>query len=543
MFPLLPRIEGFTVPWQRKLLAPDALLLQIAVRPASLRASVVRLDNRLRAEAPEFEDFSVQYPAIRAAMHIAAIFAIYLSFVMLVPAAVDLYYGNDDWQVFAFSAFFTGGAGLAVALATQGRQPPITSRFGFFIVNLLWLLTSLIGAIPLLASSLDISLTDAIFESVAGVTTTGATVITGLDGLPPGLLLWRSLLQWIGGLGVIALGLFILPLLNVGAISYFKIESSSTDDNPFARFSTYTISLISVYAALTLICAIAYTAAGMSGFNAVNHALTTISTAGFSTHDASMGFYADRPAVLWVGTIFMFIGALPFSILILFALRGRLDALRDPQIRVFAFYVLLLILCVTIYLRVSSDISLFEAFTMTAFNFTSIITTTGYASSDYGQWGAFAFACAFVAMFLGGCSGSTTGGIKAYRFLILFELMANGLRRLVYPNTVLSVRYGDRPVDEAMQRAVVLFISSFLVIWLITIVLLAATGLDFITAMSGALTALTNVGPGLGDTIGPAGNFSSLPDAAKWIITMAMLLGRLEILAVLVIFTPVFWRR
>lgn len=483
------------------------------------------------------------YPAIRAAAHIAAIFAIYLSVVMLVPAAVDLYYGNDDWQVFAFSAFFTGGLATAVVLATQGTVPPITSRFGFFVVNLLWLMTTLIGAIPLLASSLEISVADAIFEAAAGVTTTGSTVIVGLDGLSPGILLWRSLLQWIGGLGVIALGLFILPLLNVGGVSYFKIESSSIDDRPFERFSTFTIALIGVYVALTVICTIAYAAAGMSGFNAVNHALTTISTAGFSTHDASMGHYADQPAILWVGTIFMFIGALPFSILILFGLRGRLDALGDPQIRVFAFYVLLLILAVTIYLRVSEDIGFFEALTQTAFNFMSIITTTGYASSDYGQWGAFAFACAFVAMFLGGCSGSTTGGIKAYRFLILFELLANGLRRLVYPNTVLSVRYGDRAVDETLQRAVVLFISAFLVIWLITIVLLAATGLDFITAMSGALTALTNVGPGLGDTIGPAGNFSSLPDVSKWILTVAMLMGRLELLAVLVIFTPVFWRR
>jgi trk system potassium uptake protein len=517
-------------------------LLHIARPPANVGRSP-RKGGPPRVGAPEFEGQFVQYPAIRAAMHIAAIFAIYLSFVMLVPAAVDLYYGNDDWQVFAFSAFFTGGLAMAVVLATQGRPPPITSSFGFFVVNLLWIMTSLIGAVPLLASSLEISFTDAMFEAVAGVTTTGATVISGLDDLPPGLLLWRSLLQWIGGLGVIALGLFILPLLNVGGVSYFKIESSDIEERPFARFSTFTISLIAIYVALTIVCALAYAMAGMTGFNAINHALTTIATAGFSTHDASMGFYADRPAVLWVGTVFMFIGALPFTILILFGLRGRLDALRDPQIRVFAFYVVLFILGVTIHLRLTSDLDFFDALTRTAFNFMSIITTTGYASDDYGQWGAFAFACAFVAMFLGGCSGSTTGGIKAYRFLILFELLGNGLRKLVYPNTVLSVRYGDRPVDETMQRAVVLFISAFFVIWLITILLLAATGLDFITALSGALTALTNVGPGLGDTIGPAGNFAPLPDTAKWILTAAMLMGRLEILAVLVIATPVFWRR
>ncbi len=485
----------------------------------------------------------MQYLAIRTAIHIAAIFAIYLSLAMFIPAGVDLYFGNDDWQVFAFSAVLTGGLALAVAAATQGRPPVLSARFGFFVVNLLWLTTCIVGAIPFLTSSLEISLTDAVFESVSGITTTGGTVLTGLDSMPPGILIWRSLLQWIGGLGVIALGLFVLPFLNVGGVSYFKIESSDISDRPFERFSTYTTSLIAIYVALTVICAICYAAAGMTGFNAVNHALTTISTAGFSTHDSSMAFYDDNLPVLWIGTVFMFIGALPFAIVILLFTRGRIESLRDPQLRVFAGYLVIFILAVTIYVRLSSDIGFVDALTHSAFNFMSIITTTGYASSDYTAWGPFAFACAFVAMFLGGCSGSTTGGIKAYRFLILFELVLNGLRRLVYPNTVQSVRYGDRPVDDAMQRAVVLFIASFFILWLITTILLSATGLDFISAMSGALTALTNVGPGLGDIIGPVGNFSTVPETAKWILALAMLMGRLEILAVLVVFTPIFWNR
>lgn len=485
----------------------------------------------------------LQYAAVRAAIHIASVFAIYLSVAMLLPAAVDLYYGHDDWRVFAFSAFFTGGLALAVVLATQGRPPPISTRFGFFVVNLLWVTTSVIGSVPLMASSLGLSLTDAFFEAASGITTTGATVLVGLDSMPPGILLWRSLLQWMGGLGVIALGLFVLPFLNVGGVSYFKIESSDVGDRPFERFSTYSISLITIYSLLTLVCGIAYAAAGMGGFEALNHALTTIATAGFSTHDASMGHYGDNLAILWIGTIFMFIGALPFSIVILLTVAGRLDALRDPQIRVYASYVVIAIVAVTIYNRVSTGEPLFHTLTHTAFNLVSIITTTGFASTDYMQWGPFAVACAFGAMFLGGCSGSTSGGIKAYRYLILFELLANGLRRFIYPNMVLTVRYGDRPVDDAMQRAVVLFISAFLVIWLILTILLAATGLDLVSAFSGALTALTNVGPGLGEIVGPAGNFSTVPDAAKWLMSLGMLLGRLEILAVLVIFTPAFWRR
>jgi trk system potassium uptake protein TrkH len=462
---------------------------------------------------------------------------------MLIPAAVDLYYGNRDWQVFAFSALLLGGLALAVTLATQGRPPQVTTRFGFLLVNLLWLTLAVAGAVPFVMSSLGMSLTDAFFESVSGITTTGSTVINGLDHAPPGILIWRSLLSFMGGLGVIALGLFLLPFLNIGGVSYFKIESSDIQDRPFERFQTFTISLIGIYSALVFLCAVCYTAAGMEGFHAVNHAMSTVATGGFSTHDTSFLRYADNPAILWTGTVFMFVGSLPFSIMILFAVRGRLDALQDPQIRVFAGYTIVFAIALAVYLRVHRDMDFFDALTHATFNILSVISTAGFASDDYTRWGPFAVACIFVATFLGGCSGSTTGGIKAYRFLILFELMANGLRRLIYPNTVLPVRYGDRPVPDDMQRAVVLFIACFLVLWGITTVLLGAAGLDFVTAVTGALTSLTNVGPGLGDTIGPLGNFSGLPDAAKWVCAAAMLLGRLEILAVLVIFTPTFWRR
>jgi len=486
---------------------------------------------------------SLNSQSVRAAIHIAAIFGIYLSLAMLVPAFVDFYFRNPDWQVFALSAFFTGGLSLATALATQGRNVTANARFGFLIVNLLWATTAFVGAVPLMASSLSLDLADAVFESVSALTTTGSTVIVGLDTLPPGLLIWRSLLQWIGGLGVIVLGLLILPFLNIGGVSYFKLESSDIEDRPFERLSVFIMSILGIYSSLTFACAIAYAAAGMSGFDAVNHAMTTLSTGGYSTHDSSFGFFGDNLALLWIASVFMFVGGLPFSILALLAFRGRLDAARDPQIRAFALYVLFFAVAVAIYVRINTGQPFFAVFTHSMFNFVSIITTTGYASQDYSTWGAFAVACAFIATFLGGCSGSTAGGIKAYRFIILFELMGNGLRRLVYPSSVHTVRYGDRPVDDDMQRAVVLFIASFFVIWVATTVLLAGTGLDFMTSLTGALTALTNVGPGLGDVIGPAGNFSTIPDPAKWVLVLAMLLGRLEILTVLVIFAPVFWRR
>ncbi|MCV0396891.1 MAG: TrkH family potassium uptake protein [Rhizobiaceae bacterium] len=485
----------------------------------------------------------MQSLAVRYAIHISAVFALYLSGLMLIPALVDLYYDHDDWQIFAVSALLLGGFSSAVALATQSRDVVASPRFAFLLVNMLWFTFAVAGMLPLMASSFQLGFTDAFFESVSAATATGATVMSGLDTAPPGLLLWRSLLQCLGGLGVIAVGLFILPFLNIGGVSYFKIESSDIEDKPFARFATFAVSLLGIYLSLVLICAIAYAAAGMTIFNAVNHAMTTVATAGMSTHDTSFVRYTDTPAVLWIAIVFMIIGSLPFSIMILFILRGRVEALRDPQIRVFLGYAAFFSVAVAIYLRITQDVPFFEAITLSTFNFVSIITTTGYASSDYSLWGAFAVACAFVATFLGGCSGSTTGGIKAYRFLILFRLMANGLRKLIYPHAIVTVRYGDRTVDDTMQRAVVLYISSFLVIWVALIILLAATGLDLTTATSGALTALTNVGPGLGDTIGPAGNYATLPDAAKWFLAIAMLLGRLELLAVLVIFTPGFWSR
>ncbi len=301
-------------------------------------------------------------------------------------------------------------------------------------------------------------------------------------------------------------------------------------------------SLVTLFTLLVCACAAAYALAGMELFDAANHAMATLATGGFSTHDTSFARYATNPAILWIAVTFMMLGSLPFSILLLFAFRGRREALRDPQINVFLGYCVAFVVVMSVYVRIHDGAPYFEALTQSAFNLVSIITTTGFASTDYTLWGPFAVTAFFIATFLGGCSGSTTGGIKAYRFLILFEMLSSGLRKLLYPHVVSPIRYGERTVDPDMQRAVVLFIASFFVVWGVVTLLLAATGLELVTALSGALTVLTNVGPGLGSIIGPAGNFSTLPDPAKWICSVAMLLGRLEVLAVLVVFTPVFWR-
>lgn len=460
---------------------------------------------------------------------------------MLLPAAVDLYYANSDWKVFTVCSLTAGAIASIVAAATRHSATIRSTRLAFLVVVLLWTILGVVGGLPFYTASLKMDFASAVFESVSAITTTGSTVIAGLDGLPPGILLWRSLLQWIGGLGVIALGLFFLPLLNVGGFSYLRIESSDIEDRPFERLSSFLRALVAIYIALTVLCTAAYGWAGMTTFDAVNHAMTTVATGGFSTHDASFGHFASNP-ILWIGTLFMVLAALPFSILILFMVRGRLDALRDPQIRLFLAYTVVAILLLAVHRRAVEDVPFAEALTTTTFNIVSIITTTGYASEDYTLWGPFAVMVVFFAMFLGGCSGSTSGGVKAYRFHILAGMLRNGLRLLVYGRAVQTLRYGSRTVDEEMQRSVVLFVIGFLAVWVVGALALAAGNVDIVTSLTATLTALTNVGPGLGPIIGPAGNFSPLSDYAKWILAVTMLLGRLEILAVLVVFTPTFWR-
>lgn len=479
---------------------------------------------------------------IRSAIFIAAVSGLYLAVAMLVPAMVDLYYSNDDWKLFAFSALFIGGFSLAAALATRGNPAPFSKRLGFLVVNLLWLVLTLVGAIPLYLSNLGLSFADAVFESTSAITTTGATVISGLDHLAPGLLMWRSLLNWIGGVGIVALGLLILPFLRIGGFSFFRMESSDTAERPFARFAVFVRAFFAVYIGLTATCAILYGTFGMGTFDAVNHAMATIATGGFSTRDASFGAF-DSLMILWTGTVFMIIGGMPFSILILFAVRGRLDSLRDPQIAAYLMIILAATLAITSYLRLNGEESFIHSFTHAAFNVTSIVTTTGFVSADYAQWGPFVVTLVFFLTFLGGCSGSTSGGLKAYRIVILFGAVRAGIRRLIYPNAIHTIRYGTITVESEMLRSVLLFLGLYIFLWAAGGVALSATGLDLETSLSGSITALANVGPGLGKIIGPSGNYAILSDTAKLMLSALMLLGRLEIFVMLVMFSPAFWRR
>lgn len=477
----------------------------------------------------------------RSAINIAATCGLYLAMAMLVPALIDLYYGHPDWKVFVLSAAIVGGFSMITAAATRSGPPPFNKKMGFLLVNLLWVVFSVAGAVPLWASSIGLDFSQAFFESVSAVTTTGSTVIVGLDNAPPGILLWRSMLHWLGGIGIVALGLFVMPYLRVGGMSFFKMESSETNEKPFARIATYTRAFIVVYVGITLVCAITYDVLGMNRFDAINHAMSTVATGGFSTHDASFGYFNSTP-LLWAGTVFMTVCSLPFSILIVLMVRGRLDALRDPQIFVFLAYLTAFSLAIAIYHRIVNGVEFHEAITHGFFTMASILSTTGLVSQDYTLWGPFVATLCLFATFMGGCSGSTAGGIKAYRFIIIFSSIKAGLHKLIYPNSIQAVRYGKFTVDPDMQRTVFLFFCTYLLLWVLGSVALAALGHDVLTAISSVITCLSNTGPGIGAIVGPAGNFSSFNDASLYILSLMMLLGRLEVLTVLVILTPLFWK-
>lgn len=476
----------------------------------------------------------------RSATQVSAVFAFYLACTMLLPALVDLWKGNDDWEVFAFSAFLVGVPAALIAVATRGTAPRVSVRYAIITVNMLWLTFAVAGMVPLMLSSAGLDLADAFFESVSGITTTGSTVMSGLDTMAPGILLWRALLQWFGGIGVIALGLFILPYLRIGSTSMFRIESSDRSENPFARFRTYARWMIAIYVSCTLACALLYQQFGMAGFDAVCHAMATVSTGGFGTKDTSFIGYQDL-GIQWTAIVFMLLGATPFTALILLAMKASIRQADLSQVRFMIAACGVLTIALAVHMHLTGRMAFGDGLTAAAFNIVSLTTTTGFASADYLQWGGFAGSVFLLTTVLGGCSGSTSGGIKAYRWLIAFRMIRRSLETLVHPHAVGSVRWGHAPVEEQMQQVTVLFFTTYFLILLVGTMALTALGMDLMGGFSATLTALGNVGPGLTAEIGPVGNFAGVSDPAKLLLAFLMLLGRLELFAVLVVVSPRFW--
>ncbi len=477
----------------------------------------------------------------RPILYIQGILLSILSISMILPMLADLYWDNNDWQVFFLCIIITAFFGGSLMLSNTGQDySQMNSRQAFMMIFLSWVLLPLFGALPLALSTIDLSLTDAIFESVSGITTTGSTVIVGLDDAPPGILLWRSILQWLGGIGIIIMAMSILPSLNVGGMQIFKTELSE-DEKALPRAAELASSIGFIYLALTIICTIAYMFADMGTFDALAHAMTTIATGGFSTYDSSIGHF-DSLLIECISTFFMMSAGIPF-VLYLKASRGNVTPLfRDPQVKWFITILLSTTAIITFYLTITTDITTHEALVGSIFNITSLMTGTGYASEAYDTWGGFVVAILFFLMAMGACAGSTSCGIKIFRFQILAAVAKVQIQKLIHPNAAIKAYYNGKPIPHEVPLSVMSFLFVYAICFMTIALLLSLTGLDFITATSGAMTSISNVGPGIGEIIGPSGNFSTLNDFAKWVCLIGMILGRLEILAAFVIFHPSFWR-
>lgn len=478
---------------------------------------------------------------LRIIAFILGIFLITLAVSMLIPMLTLLAYSRaDDLDAFMWSSLATAAAGIAMVIPGRPKDAQLRPRDMYLLTTASWLVVCVFAALPMVLIQ-HISYTDAFFETMSGITTTGSTVLVGLDNASPGLLIWRSMLHWLGGIGFIGMAVAILPLLRVGGMRLFQTESSDWGDKVMPRSHMAAKYILLIYSGLTLASFLALWAAGMTPFDAINHAMSLISTGGFSTSDMSLANWA-QPSVHWVAVVVMIFGSLPFTLYVATLRGNRRALLKDHQVRGFIGFLLITWLIFGTWLWLNSDNSWLDAFRIVAVNVTSIVTTTGVALGDYTTWGSFAVLLFFYLTFVGGCSGSTAGGLKIFRFQVAYVLLKANLQQLIHPRAVIKQQYNNHNLDEEIVRSLITF-SFFFAITIGLIALgLALIGLDWVTALTAAATAVCNVGPGLGPIIGPAGNFSSLPDSAKWLLTLGMLLGRLEILTVLVLVTRAFWR-
>ncbi len=480
---------------------------------------------------------------LRPVLFVLGILLATLAAAMLVPAAVDAALGGPDWSIFILSAGVTLFIGVSLVLANRSAGASVlTLRQAFLLTTLTWGVIGAFAALPFMLSQLQLDFTDAYFETVSGITTTGSTVIADLDAASPGLLLWRALLQWMGGIGIIAMAVAILPILQVGGMQIFRTESSDKSEKITPRMQQIAGNILKVYLALSLACALVLVALGMPVFDAICHAMAALATGGFSTKDASIGYYQNA-GIEWALAFFMFCGGTTF-VAMAQAARGVPRALiGDSQFRWYCIYIAAFTLMLTAWQIAFGQAGLHEALRSSAFNVVSIATTTGFASENYMLWGPLPIAAFFFITFIGGCTGSTAGGLKVFRFCVLGSVAGKQLRQLVHPHAVALPSFNRRPISEDVVRSVLGFFCFYGMSFAILTLGLAASGLDLVTSTSSAAQALGNVGPGLGQIVGPAGNYATLPVTAKWLLTTGMLLGRLELLTILVLFTPQFWRR
>lgn len=479
--------------------------------------------------------------ALAPVLHFIGLVLCCLAAIMLVPAMVDLANGHGDYRTFLAAAGITSFVGVSLTCAFSGRITRIGRRDAVLAVLFTWAGAVAFGALPFLLADRPLSLTDAVFESAAGLTATGSTLHVGLDQTPQGILMWRFLLSWMGGFGLVTFAVLILPYLRVGGLQLFTIDLSARPGKFLPRTAEVVARIAQVYILLTVACAISYGAAGMSTFDAVGHAMATVATAGVSSHDAGLGYF-QSPAIEWIATLFMLLSAMPF-VLYIYLLRGQAaPLLSDSQVRLFLSLILAAVALLTLW-RLRGDAATVEqAVREAAFNVVSIISTTGFVSHDFHDWGSFASLLLLCAMLMGGCAGSTAGGIKMFRLVLLLKMLKVQIQRQILPNGVFHSSYNGQPIPVELLAGVVAFTFAYLVTFSLLAMGLALTGLHLDESLGAAAAALGSVGLGLGERIGPCCTFGPLSDTATWLLTVGMIVGRLEILLFLLPFTRAFWR-
>ena len=466
------------------------------------------------------------------------ILQIILGIFMLIPIIVQFFYKEIDSSFFG-SSIVTIIFGTLFFLSNLDHDKKLNLQQAFLLTALSWLSIAIFGSLPFVFSSIYFSFTNAFFESMSGITTTGSTIIANLESMPKGILLWRALLQWLGGIGIIVMAITLMPIMNVGGMQLFKISSNDASEKILPKSKEIALRLIYIYSFLTLLCALSYKILGMNIFDSLTHSMTTIATGGFSNYNESIAFF-NSFSIEISAMFFIILGSLPFIVYIKFLSGNKKIFFSDIQIKTFLKIIVVSIVVLSIYLVFNDTTNL--NLRSVLFNVISILTGTGYVNAQFDNWGGFPLILFIGLMFIGGCAGSTTCGIKIFRIQILYSFISNQIKKIIYPKGILVLKYNQNPVDNKFIASIISFIYMYFVIFFIIATLLSLSGLDFITSISGAATSISNVGPGLGSVIGPNGNFSSLPDISKWILSLGMILGRLELFAILVLFLPSFWR-
>lgn len=483
-------------------------------------------------------------------MHIKVIFrvigllAMVFSLTLIPPIAVSLIYQDSAIKAFLFAFLINLLGGFLMWLPFKGQKKELRIRDGFIITVMFWFVLGLFGAFPfmLIDHQQALSFTDALFESISGLTTTGATIVSNIEDLPKSILFYRQQLQWLGGMGIIVLAVAIMPMLGVGGMQLYRAETPGPvkDSKLTPRIAETAKALWYIYASLTVICSFGYWAAGMSLFDAICHSFSTVAIGGFSTHDASIGFY-DNPIIELICIVFMLISAINFG-LHFYAWRAKSvwHYFKDPEVKFFIFILLCTICIATLVLALTKSYDWPTSLRFAFFEGVSIATTTGFATEDFSNWpGALPFLL-IVTSFAGGCASSTGGGMKVIRILLILKQGVRELQRLVHPNAIIPVKLGGNAISERVVSGVWGFFSAYLLVYVLLMIGLMSLGLDQLTAWSAVAATLNNLGPGLGDV---SANFSSIGDPAKWMLCFSMLLGRLEVFTLLVLFTPMFWQR